>query len=225
VYRNQIDPFQNVFPIESFDSDSTALFLPMTGLSAEFLNPNSPKSKLSKKWSASEATAKANAFSGKVVPAESPVAPKTKGPDKKPLPALKKPDEKGAPSYTPIASRKADIESRMQNMFSLKSAEAHGISARSTGPAIPAMLPESMVTVKGVGKYFSVNYRVGDVTTTVGSEFAKQELELLPKGFPGGMAKWLSISAPRSDTAEAQPGDPGSDATVTTSGRMRHGPE
>jgi len=199
VYRGQIDLGNNVFPIDSFDSDSTPLFIPRTGIASKFLNPDSPRAKKQKKLEANEANVRSATYNAKYETTANPQSPTVKGPDGKTLPAMKKPDEKGVNSYLPVPPRQSQVASRFKNIWALKGADAssHGISAKCSGPAIPAILPEAMVTVKGVGKYFSVPYRVYEVLTTVGNDFAKMDLDLKPKGFPGGIARWLRVSAPK----------------------------
>ncbi len=218
VYRGQVDLANNVFPIDTFDSDSTPLFLPRTGINPQLMNPNSPKSKLFKKYKANEQTTKDPTYSGDKVPADDPQSPKTKGPDGRYLPHRQRSPE-GGPPYFPVTPNKDLLEQKIQNMYRVKNADAsdHGISATCSGPDLPMLLPESIVKVDGVGRYFSVMYRVHTVTHTVGSEFARMQVELKPKGFPGGMAKWMSVEAPKPktyDPGRAQPST-GNSPTMT----------
>jgi len=199
AYRGQIDPANDVYPIDSFDSDSTPLFLPHSGIDATLLNPNSPKSKLAKKWSANEQTTKQTAYSGEQVMNPDAQSPKMQGPDGQYLPQKPKAYPDGSPSYVPVTPGKEETERRIKNIFRVKdsNAETHGISAKCTGPDLPLLLPESMVKLRGVGKYFSVVYRVYEITHTIGADFARMEVDLRPKGFPGDMAKWMAIAAPK----------------------------
>ena len=198
AYRGQVDLANNVFPIDTFDSDSTPLFLPRTGISQQWMNPNSPKSKLFKKYHANEQTLKDPSYSGPDGVKADPASKKTKGPDGRYLPQRQQSPE-GGPPYFPVTPNKKLTEQKVQNMFRVKSSDAsfHGISATCSGPDIPLLMPETMVKVDGVGRYFSVVYRVHTVTHSIGSGFAKMDLELKPKGFPGDIAEWLKEKAPK----------------------------
>jgi hypothetical protein len=201
IYRGQIDPADNVFPIDTFDSETTAMFLPRTSIAGRFFNPNDARSKKFKKWNASEATAKNAAISGDEVPKPDGDGPTQKAKDGQKIPRRKELDvEKGAGAYMPVVLRQKELanklQSQMDNMFKGKTAQNHGVSAKVSGVDVPTLLPEALASVKGVGDYHSVNYRVFRVEHVIGEAFAVMNVDLHPKGFPGNMAKWLKMKAP-----------------------------
>lgn len=214
VYRGQIDPANNVFPIDTFDSETTAMFLPRTAIAARFLNPNDKRTGLFRKWEANEATAKNAAISGEDVPKPDGDGPTQKAKDGQKIPRRKQLDpEKGAASYVPIVIRQKQLANRLQsqmnNIFKGKTAESHGVSATVGGVDVPTVLPEDIAAVKGVGEYHSVNYRVARVEHIVGEAFGVMTAKLQPKGFKGNLANFYKMKAPNAKDKEKPLPSPG----------------
>lgn len=197
VYRGAFDLEKNIFPLESFDSDSTALFLPTTAVAGRFMHPNDKRNKLFKKIEANESTSKVPAISDKKVVSPNMKGPKIKGPDGKTIAHTIAPDEKGAPQYMPISPgwEPRTVPQQLQNAFNMKTAESHGISATANAPDVPSLLCGDIVTIKGVGDYFSCPYTVFKIDRSIGKEFAKMALDLRPKGI-SGLPNYMSIKAP-----------------------------
>lgn len=201
VFRGQIDPANNVWPITSFDSETTAMFLPQRSIAGRFFNPNDKRSALFKQWKSDETTVKDPAISGTQVGNPGADGPKQKAKDGEKIPADRAREaETGTGSYVPMVMRQKELASKLQsqmdNIFKGKTAASHGVSAKIQGVDVPLLLPESIVAVKGVGDYHSVNYRVHKIEHTIGDSFAVMSVDLHPKGFPGNMAQWLAMKAP-----------------------------
>ena len=231
VYRGPFDLMKNEFPIESFDSETTAMFLPTSGVATHFLSPYAKGSDLSKKWNANELTSPTQAISGPQVQKDGVEGTIRRGPDGENIPRMRKPDETdGSPQYIPVILRgkpgekgnkvlERQLESVKGSIFRQK-ADDQGVSATVVGPALPGLLPEDVVGVRGVGRYHSVAYRTHKIVTTVGESFASHQVTLAPKGFSGAMAAELAEKAPKPPSKDSSVGV----GQFSSSGRDRGGP-
>lgn len=220
IYRGPFDLEKNIFPIDTFDSETTAMFLPTRGVAQDYLSPYAKGSTLAQKWNANAETAPSAAYSGGQVPKPDPQVGKVSPPNanakkKDKIPSVSKFDPAtGAPEYLPVVLRDEPGKGKTKalsnelkavaNGIFRQRADYHGVTATVSGPDVPALLPEDMIQMKGVGEYYSVPYRLHAILHTIGEDFATHESTLMPRGFPGNMANQLAVSA--KDRADAHHG-------------------
>jgi hypothetical protein len=213
-YRGQMDLLNNVFPIWSFDSETQALFLPRRQFDAKYFGPDSKKGTRVKTTTADATTTTTNNISGQNAAARAKKGPSIRSPDgKKTLPT---PNEAavdaGGGMVVPVFRRRSfrkQFKINLDNSYKWN-AENHGVEAKASGPSVPSLLPEDLVKVRGVGKYYSVNYRVHEVIHTYGESFAQMDIDLKPKGFnKGAIAKYLRVKAKKSVRKDPPKGPPG----------------
>lgn len=189
-FRGQLDLANNVIPMDSFDSESTAMFLPVRAAVTRFLGPDDKRVKLHPTEKTDMATSKAKSYSGKDAPAAPSDQPAQRSQSGQNLPH----DAKGSQNV-PIPGREQFIGSKLKNLFDYN-AEAHGAKAKISSIGVPSLLPDDLVRAEGVGDYFTGMYRVFEINWSLGESVAKQDVDLMPRGFPSAsIANWMSQRA------------------------------
>ncbi len=193
-YRGQIDFLNNVYPLEKFDGESSALFFPRLGVDSRYFQLDSKRSEQTQKVSASSSTT-VTGVSGSSVPSNSQGGPKVKAPDGTTVPVPGFADKSFSSDYIPVASRDNLAKTKLSNYMAKSTAENHGASAKITAIDIPWIMPEDIVKIVGLGKYYSVSYRIFEIERKYGNDFAESTYSLKPKGFPDNIANWLKARA------------------------------
>lgn len=189
-FRGQMDLNKNIVPMDTFDSESTAMFLPSRAIAARFLAPNDPRLKLHPQRKADEGTSATKTVSGNLV-----AKPNSDAPAQRSQEGTNLPHDAVGRKHVPLVGREAFKDKKLQNHFDYNAAK-HGVKAKFSAVGIPSLLPEDLVRVEGVGDYFTAMYRVFEVNWTVGESFAKMDVDLMPHGHPTGtIASWMSQRA------------------------------
>ncbi|OPX34352.1 MAG: hypothetical protein B1H11_11050 [Desulfobacteraceae bacterium 4484_190.1] len=224
VFRffGQVDFDKSIFPAMSFESDTTALFLPQRGRFGWIHGPNS---KEAKRRDEDESTSDEPTVSGKeVVSGDSGRKVTVKLADKKV--ALKKrfePD-KGGSRHWPILDRGVEATKKGgkvvaqvgQWRFDVTNAETAGVSAQVHSIDVPWLTPGDLVRVEGVGKFFSVPYRVWEINRSIGSGGAEMDLTLQPRGLPRDVFVRMIKATTASRSVQKVSGAPTQNAGVVT---------
>ena len=164
-YFGQLDIENNVYPLLSFSSDSDVMFLPDTSAEGTVFGPDSDKSKSGKKVFVNAENSERVGYSSEYTPsffANNEVQmDNIYGSFKVGVPG-----GKGRRIVSP--SRDENAKEKIEGAEAL---DAEKAAAKATCEIfdIPSMVPEEIVRIQGVGRFFSVNYKVWEVSRNFSS--------------------------------------------------------
>lgn len=164
-YFGQLDIENNVYPLLSFSSDSDVMFLPDTSTEGTIFKPDDKKSESGKKVFVNSENSERVGYSSKYVPnlfTDNDVQmDNIYGSFKVGVPG-------GRGRRVVLPSRDENVKEKIEGTEVL---DAEKAAAKATCEIfdIPSMIPEEIVRVQGVGRFFSVNYKVWDVSRNFSS--------------------------------------------------------
>jgi hypothetical protein len=221
-YYGKPDPANNIFPLDSFAPKSFgALFLPRRTCSAVLYGINSDPTKPVEKIDsvgndAGESGGQENNFSGNG-------SMQTPGEDATPNPeGMKyqaKQDElleagKHVPVIVTEDKLKENVEAELSNIRQ-QGAGDYGIEVDFTAVAIPTLVTEQIVRLKGVSRFFSTDYRIKDMTITIDDSGANMSCTAWAHGLDDDMSLY-SLLAKTSEQGDTEPGDGGEEVESTS---------
>jgi hypothetical protein len=190
-YRGQIDTRNNIYPIISISSQTTALFLPVRSVKAKEYNASMDRAKKGMSVSYDIDPTTSDAVSLR----EGTVKPQGKTPNKvvttkdgRKITVTTKPTNKGdsASSFIPTASRERGLKELCQNTLDLN-AEKTGEPLSLTTLAVPGIGPDDLIKVEGVGEWYSGLWKIWDQEIVVDEGGAVVTYDLRAKGFHKGL--------------------------------------
>lgn len=215
----KIDPAKNIFPLLSFSPESMGpLFLPSVSYTTAMYSWNADPFAIVERVavtgaaSAGEAASDSNFYSGEGA-LETPGADLPAEPDsgiklgvfQDPLSDV----GKDVPLVFPVEMIVSEAKAALQGVMD-GNAEDYGIKASITSLAIPTLLVNQTVRLRGVSRFFSCDYKVQEIEVSIDDGGAEMELALCAKGVNPEICLWAEI-AKKSETGDTQPGDGGED--------------
>lgn len=203
-YYAQLDVENNVYPLLSFESDSSVLFIPSRGVEATNLGPDGDKEKGGKKEIVDASNTKRQSYSSVAFPwlfPDEDIRSKVKGEKKKPNVLTKG----GHRKRIVLPSREKNFPSAVQSAEKID-AEKAGAQATCEVFDLPFLMPGDFVSIEGVGRYFSVTYQVEEITRTF-SEGPMASLKLQSSGIGDmyiekGQKKAKNVKIPKKKKGE-----------------------
>ncbi len=213
----KMNPKENIFPMTGFSPEQMgSLFLPSRTFSSQMFGPNTDPTATVEKVdsmgneSSGEAAGDENNISGDGTLC-TPGKEAPPDPDSGLKVDVKQDAEKEAGKMVPLIIGEKGLKKNVKNVLDSvrqDTAGDYGIIVNFETIGIPTLVPEQIIRLKGVTKFFSTDYRIHDMGISIGDGGAEMSIKAMAHGLSLEMA-YQAEAVKTFAQGDTEPGDGG----------------